>query len=597
MIDTSYDRTTLDSTSPRARRSSQPGLVRPMSIAVSRVATALVLLAIGGVFVARCIPVARSYAITSDETTHLSRIFHLLRNGSDLGMWELGAPRLPHLLGGAASYWSLREVGIFAAPSDLAAINQVVLSGMPRVLLPARMVAVGWGIALIALVFWATARTRGAATGLVAAALVSLVPECLAHSAIAGSDMPFTTSAFLALIVLTRYLERPTAGRWIMVGLAVGLAWAMRHTALVLVMLAAAAHLWAALRKPRAAGLGPLAEVLAGSGIATLSMAVLAFAVLWVGDGLGTVRLSEVAGKSSGSLPRTLGPFALADLPVPTSAISVVKQIRHQNAGHEAYLCGEFRQTGWPSYFPIAFLLKTPTGLLALFVLCLARAKWARPTPWDAVVLAFLGILWLMLVRNKVNIGVRYVLLTYPIAISYVARMFEPRALRDRVWGPISLVALAWFAFASIGASGRYLSYFNEIGGGPRSGWMYLADSNLDWGQDFDALTAAVKRLDIREVTTDVSSERRLVLPGVFAYYNPSKVLQVQAATAPNRRLRDEEGGYIPVYTRYVAVSTSRLLGLYSQNDMSYLRTRRLVERIGDTIFLFDMDRPATEPF
>lgn len=562
-----------------------------------RVAIALLLLAVGGVFVARCVPVARSYAITSDETTHLARIFHLLRNGTDLGMWELGAPRLPHLLGGAASYRALRDVGIFAAPPDVAAIDQVVLSGMPRVLLPARLIAVGWGLVLIALVFWATARTRGATTGLIAAALVSMVPECLAHSAIAGSDMPFTASAFLALIVLARYLERPSAGRWIMVGLAVGLAWAMRHTALVLVMLAASAHLWAALRRPRAAGIGPLAETLAGSGVAAVAMAVLAFAVLWMGDGLGTVSLGEVAGKSSGGLPRTLGPFALSDLPVPTSAVSVVKQIRHQNAGHEAYLCGEFRQSGWPLYFPIAFLLKTPTGLLALFVLFVARAKWARPTPWDAVALAFLGILWLMLVRNKVNIGVRYALLTYPIAISYVARMFEPRALRDRVWGPISLAALAWFACASIGASGRYLSYFNEIGGGPRSGWMYLADSNLDWGQDFDAMASAVKRLDIREVTTDVSSERRLVLPGVYAYYNPSKVLQIQTATAPNRRLRDDEGGYIPVYTRYVAISASRLLGLYSQNDMSYLRTRRLVERIGDTIFLFDMDTPATEPF
>ena len=53
----------------------------------------------------------------------------------------------------------------------------------------------------------------------------------------------------------------------------------------------------------------------------------------------------------------------------------------------------------------------------------------------------------------------------------------------------------------------------------------------------------------------------------------------------------------LPVYTRYVAVSVTRLLGLYSQNDMSWLRTRRLVARVGDSIFLFDMDRPAATPF
>ena len=38
-----------------------------------------------------------------------------------------------------------------------------------------------------------------AGAGLVAAGLVSMVPECLAHSSIAGSDMPFTASAFLSL--------------------------------------------------------------------------------------------------------------------------------------------------------------------------------------------------------------------------------------------------------------------------------------------------------------------------------------------------------------------------------------------------------------
>jgi hypothetical protein len=53
----------------------------------------------------------------------------------------------------------------------------------------------------------------------------------------------------------------------------------------------------------------------------------------------------------------------------------------------------------------------------------------------------------------------------------------------------------------------------------------------------------------------------------------------------------------LPVYTRYVAVSVSRLLGLYSQNDMSWLWTRRVVSRVGDSIFVFDMDRPADRAF
>src|SRR5439155_5938092 len=32
------------------------------------------------------------------------------------------------------------------------------------------------------------------------------------------------------------------------------------------------------------------------------------------------------------------------------------------------------------------------------------------------------------------------------------------------------------------------LSYFNELVGGPREGWRWLVDSNLDWGQDMKRL-------------------------------------------------------------------------------------------------------------
>ncbi len=85
-------------------------------------------------------------------------------------------------------------------------------------------------------------------------------------------------------------------------------------------------------------------------------------------------------------------------------------------------------------------------------------------------------------------------------------------------------------------------------------------------------------------------------MPGVYVVVNPSKEFQLPGKVPPNRRLYDGEGGSIPIYTRYVAVSASRLLGLYSQNDMDWLRTRKLVDRVGDSIFLFDMDHPADRP-
>jgi Dolichyl-phosphate-mannose-protein mannosyltransferase len=581
-----------------ARGVATESLPRPVRGRARR-ATAAGFILVLAVFTTRCVLVARTDSITSDEATYLTHGLHYWLTGDDLRMWDLGTPRLPHLINAWPAYVALRQQSMLPsadAADRLATITQLVLSGMTRVLRPARFLAIGWGLAMLAAVFWGVARAQGAVAGLVAAALLSMVPEVLAHASIAGSDMPFAAAAVLSLVLLTRYAERPSARRWLTLALAIGLAWAMRHSALLLLILAAGVHAWCAFRQPRGPGLGPILERLAGSACAGLALTAVAYVVLWAGDGFATVSLAEASESITRlTLPSRLGSVDLSTLPIPTSILSVLKQVSHQSRGHEAYFCGEYRQQGWPLYFPVAFLLKTPTAFLLLMVVAATRV---RPrSAWELIGLACLALLWVILVRSKVNIGVRYALLTYPLVVPFVARLFEPRQLRDWVWGPITLAAAIVFAGSSLASHPRYLSYFNELGGGPKLGWLYLADSNVDWGQDFDAMAATLRRLGINDVTIDVSSERRLNEPGLVAITNPTREYQTHAETPENRRLYDAEGGYLPVYTRYVAVSVSRLLGLYSRNDMSWLRTRRLVARSGDSVFLFDMDSPAAEPF
>lgn len=563
-----------------------------------RLAIGSALALILAVFAVRCFLVARSTSITPDEVTHLTRCLHFWATGDDQSMWELGTPRLPHIASAGVSYIALHQAGMMPPPPDrekVPAIRQLVNSGIARVLVPARCVAIASGMALLAIIYWAVARIRGPALGLVAAGLLSMVPEILAHSSIAGSDMPFTAAAILAIVLLARYVEQPTAWRWLGVGLGVGLAWAMRHSGLLLVVLAAGAHLWCALRKPRAAGLLPLIDRVTGSAGACVGLVLVAYTVLWAGDGFGTLTLEEASEHiTSLNVPRQVGPIDISRMPVPTSVLSVFKQVSHQSHGHEGYFLGKHRMVGWKAYFPVAFSLKTPIGLLLLMIVAVARF---RPRgAFELVCLAFLTLLWISLVKGKVNIGLRYALLTYPLVMPLVARMFSAEALRDRVWGPLTLVATLWFAGASVAAHPRYLSYFNEIGGGPQNGWLYLADSNVDWGQDFDDLVATLKRLKIHDVTLDFFSERTLNEPGLCALMNPANEWQAQADTPPGRRLYDSEGGYIPIFTRYVAISATRLLGLYSHNDMSALRSRKLIARVNDSTFIFDMDQPADRP-
>lgn len=94
----------------------------------------------------------------------------------------------------------------------------------------------------------------------------------------------------------------------------------------------------------------------------------------------------------------------------------------------------------------------------------------------------------LFAVLSSVSIGLRYVLPVFPLLHVLVSRL-----VRDggdmRGWAKAGLVVLvAWQMLGTMRIHPHYLAHFNELVGGPRNGYKYLADSNLDWGQDLKGL-------------------------------------------------------------------------------------------------------------
>jgi len=548
------------------------------------------------VFAARAGLAAHCSSVTIDEVTYISRALFSLSTGCDAMFWRLGSPRLPHLFSALPSYVCLKFAGLIPTSTEYDDFHQLLRSGKHLALWPARCVAIGWGISLVLLTYYGVALIRGAAAGLVASALLSMVPEVLAHSAIAGCDLPFACSAMLTVVALARYAERPTMGRWLAVTLCVGFSWAIRHSAALLIPLAALVHLVATQRRRWPEGWTSRAWGLIRSMRATVFMSSFAPLVLWAGDGFGLVSASEALDqRPSGSMSRpTVGPSHPPRLVVPTSVASFFRQLNHQRYGHQGFLCGARRWDGFRTYFPVAMALKTPVGLLALLIVAAARVRPA--CRYSTICATLLLLTWIVLIHSRVNIGVRYALVTYPLVVPFVARLFEPQSLRDRFWGPVAWALLAWFAWASFSSHPRYLSYFNELGGGPSHGWLYLSDSNIDWGQDYDAMLSSLKKRGIREVTTAVFTTRAPTDPLVRVTEIPAKGSKSPVAR-PARVIPQARGLPIPVDTRYVAVSATRLHRLYSDGDLNWLLTRRLVERVGASIWIFDMDHTADHPF
>ena len=157
---------------------------------------------------------------------------------------------------------------------------------------------------------------------------------------------------------------------------------------------------------------------------------------------------------------------------------------------------GEYRTTGWRSFFPTAFLLKTTLPALLLIGGGLAALGWAarpdrpgrpRARPWlyrAAPLGLFFLLYWAMAITMQLNIGHRHILPTYPIFYIFAGAAVLWVGGRMRRIAALALVALlAWHAIDSWLTRPFYLSYFQPLAGGVTRGFHYLVDSSYDWGQ------------------------------------------------------------------------------------------------------------------
>src|SRR5437588_111923 len=167
--------------------------------------------------------------------------------------------------------------------------------------------------------------------------------------------------------------------------------------------------------------------------------------------------------------------------------------VRKHEIDRPAFLDNQWSIVGFRSFFPLAFLYKTPLPFLFLLGLAIYAAI-ANRHSWK--IENILNPLWgfallygAFAVSAQLNIGHRHLLPVYPalfIASGSVAYLLR-KSLRTIITGAVAIV-LAWQIGESVASRPNYLAYFNQIAGGPSRGYQHLVDSSLDWGQDLPAL-------------------------------------------------------------------------------------------------------------
>ena len=385
-----------------------------------------------------------------------------------------------------------------------------------------------------------------------AAALVACCPSVIALASLATLDIGSAATVVMAAYYFRRWSREPGYRYCLASAAAFGLAALTKISALFFLPLILAAYFLAARRGPSAAGARQAAVFTAA-----------AFLVIWAGylfevgeiipDGHHyTTQFDGGMGKGPPRL--LLSSLGTTPLPAHRFLHGIIEVLAHNQQGHRAYLLGQVSWSGWWYYFPVALAVKATLPLLALAALGTALAPRAALYPLLAAAAVLAPAM-----TSHLNIGVRYVLAVFPMLAVAASGVFA--AKRPRWLAAAALGLIGWHAAESIAAHPDYLPYFNQVARGRED--QFLADSNLDWGQD---LARLARYLDARGIET--------VHLEYFGATKPERLGIRAAHPHPGER---PEG--------WTAVSLSSIAT--DPEGLGWLRERRPEARIGKSILLF----------
>ena len=405
------------------------------------------------------------------------------------------------------------------------------LNDAQRLVVPARcmMVALLLGVCLVT---YALGRMLfGPEAGLLALVLACLSPTLLAHGRLVTTDMPVTFGIALSLLTCGWLLRRASWPRLIAAAVALAITTLTKYSWPLVLPALGVMILWALIgRRPlevpspadTAAADNPPRLLTRRRQRVGVLLGACAFIglVVWAGIWAGyrwrptllapppddadpnveaafeqtrqiMIALWQIAFCDKTGQPRTgwlpaLLHWAADHHVLPEAYLFGIARTLFFTVERRAYLMGQYSDTGWRSYFPIAFLIKTPVPTQLLILAGLVALVLRRTRLRDAILLAgvstFIVVYAGYVIQGTVNIGHRHLLPLYPPLLALAGA--SARWLTTRVGRGLIGVALAWLAVAHVRIHPHYLAYFNELVGGPANGYRYLADSNLDWGQD-----------------------------------------------------------------------------------------------------------------
>jgi hypothetical protein len=199
--------------------------------------------------------------------------------------------------------------------------------------------------------------------------------------------------------------------------------------------------------------------------------------------------------------------------PLAEYGIGINYVFRRVAGGNGAYFMGEVSDNAFTAYFPTVFILKETIPLIILIILTsfftlyqtfstikfksktVFKDSWKNFIFWTQhglvqyTLFGFIILYSYLSITGNLNIGLRHLFPIFPFIYILVAKKIhdffkETNSSKTIFSKYILTLLLIWIIIEPMINYPYYLSYFNQLAGGPKNGYAYVTDSNADWGQD-----------------------------------------------------------------------------------------------------------------
>lgn len=457
-----------------------------------------------------------------------------------------------------------------------------------RLLYAGRFMIVMLGVLLGIMVFFWAYEWLGYWPAVVALALFLLEPNLLAHSQLVTTDLPLTTFLFGAVYFLWRFARQATRLNAAAVVVFATLAILTKFSAVLLVPIVLLLL-----------AVGVLARRITLMHAASLlaACAVVSFIAIWAIYGFRWAPSasagwyfhfedSRLVRQNVPSLTELVTWIDSRHL-LPNTFTQGLLIGQAKAVKRSAFLAGNYSEDGWWYFFPLAFLLKTPIGLMALAAFAVPAIRRARGEMLSALfVICPIVIYFGASVGAGLNIGLRHILPIYPFVIVLAGFAASHLIARERQIGwPIIGVCLSLVVLEAGRSYPHSLAFFNQLAGGPAGGSRYFIDSSLDWGQDLKGLKAWMTKQGVEHINLGYFGSADPKYYGIDCTYLPG---------SPIWLLKSQIG--LPKLPGYVAVSATAANGIYLEgNQFEFykpLMAKQPVASIGHSIDVYWVDEP-----